>query len=46
MAFVDRGQVTLLMSKSESFDKEKIGKITKKRKSELKDSKKLPELPF
>ncbi|MCX8238259.1 MAG: hypothetical protein OSB05_05500 [Akkermansiaceae bacterium] len=40
-AFVNSGQITLLMTSADSFDEEKIGKMTKKRKSVIKTSTKV-----
>jgi hypothetical protein len=46
VAFVNAGSITLLMTKADSFDEEKIGAITEKRKSTIKTSTKLDKLPF
>jgi hypothetical protein len=46
VAFVNAGAITLLMTQTESFDQEKIGKITEKRKSSIKTATKMTTLPF
>jgi len=46
VAFVNAGSITLLMTQAESFDQEKIGKITEKRKSTIKTATKMTTLPF
>jgi hypothetical protein len=40
-AFVTSGRITLLMASADSFDEEKIGEMTKKRKSVIKTSTKV-----
>jgi len=45
-AFVNAGAITLLMATADSFDEEKIGKMTKKRKSEIKKATKLASSPL
>jgi hypothetical protein len=39
-AFVNAGSIILLMNKADSFDQDKIGKITEKRKSTIKSANK------
>gem|GEM_PF-1609537 len=46
VAFVNAGSIILLMTQTESFDKEKIAEITEKRKSTIKTATKLTSLPF
>ncbi|YCM43944.1 hypothetical protein V2O64_21780 [Verrucomicrobiaceae bacterium 227] len=46
VAFVNAGSITLLMTQTESFDQEKIGKITEKRKSTIKTATKMDKLPL
>jgi len=40
-AFVNAGSIILLMTTADSFDKEKIGKMTEKRKSVIKTATKV-----
>ncbi|MFT6181151.1 MAG: hypothetical protein ACJAQT_002122 [Akkermansiaceae bacterium] len=40
-AFVNAGRITLLMASADSFDQEKIGKMTAKRKSVIKTANKV-----
>ncbi len=43
---MNAGSITLLMATADSFDEEKIGKMTKKRKSEIKKATKLASSPL
>lgn len=45
-AFVNAGEITLMMAKADSYDEEEIGKMTKKRKSEIVKSTKLTSSPL
>ena len=45
-AFVNAGSITLLMASVDSFDQEKIGKMTAKRKSVIKKATKLASSPL
>ncbi len=45
-AFVNAGSITLLMANADSFDEEKIGKMTEKRKSVIQKATKLASSPL
>jgi hypothetical protein len=45
-AFVNAGSITLLMATAGSYDEEKIGEMTKKRKSVIKKATKLASSPL
>jgi hypothetical protein len=45
-AFVNAGSIVLMMTKPDSYDEEKIGKMTEKRKSVILTSTKLASSPL
>ncbi|MEO1833272.1 MAG: hypothetical protein ABGZ08_12130 [Akkermansiaceae bacterium] len=45
-AFVNAGSITLLMATADSYDEDKIGEMTKKRKSIIKKATKLASSPL
>ncbi|MGB0327691.1 MAG: hypothetical protein ACON4R_17030 [Akkermansiaceae bacterium] len=45
-AFVNAGSITLMMATADSYDEEEIGKMTKKRKSVIRNSTKLAKSPL
>jgi hypothetical protein len=45
-AFVNAGSITLMMATADSFDEEKIGKMTQKRKSTIRKATKLASSPL
>jgi glutaminase len=45
-AFVNAGAITLMMVTADSYDEEKIGEMTEKRKSKIKTSTKLASSPL
>jgi len=45
-AFVNAGEIVLMMATADSYDEEKIGKMTEKRKSTITKSTKLAASPL